>query len=493
MLKKPLLHIAVVAAVVAIGLALDGAVAFADSSTATPTVTATIDTSAKTNMFVAVSPDGTTGLVTDYQGSGRAYLINLVTHTVIGPVPGISSSVAATFSPDGKSVYVSQDSLDQILKIDVATGTITNTLTLPPFSGGSNVWKIVLSPDGKTGYATAYHSSPPTLFVFDPVTMTNLRSVTLAADPHGASLSPDGSKLYVAGSTAVQVLSTSTFATLATIPVPGGGPLLETGISASGAVLAVTSLGASTVSVIDTATNTLTGTYPTPSAFGVAVAPDGKTVYVTNYQNNSVSVLNSTTGAVRTTVALPAGATPSGIVTSADGQYEYVSNQGNGTVTVLTNFDRPAVTTNPASATVPAGSRHTFSAAATGVLTPTVQWQVSSDGGKTWANIAGATAPSFTTGALTMSDSGNQYRAVFTNASGSATTLPATITVTTVATTPLPTTTPATPVTIPTAVDAGRATLRVATAAPLLGLLGAALLILGAGGAVAASRRGRQN
>jgi YVTN family beta-propeller protein len=46
---------------------------------------------------------------------------------------------------------------------------------------------------------------------------------------------------------------------------------------------------ASTVSVIDTATNMVTATIPVgPASIGVAASPDGK-VYVTNLGNNSVS------------------------------------------------------------------------------------------------------------------------------------------------------------------------------------------------------------
>lgn len=488
MLNTRILRGTLLAAVLAVaGIALGAGAAFADSTTSTPAITATITTAANTNIFFAVSPDGTTGLVTDYQGSGQAYLIDMTTHAVIAAVPGITSSVAATFSPDGKSVYVSQDSADQILKIDVATHAVTATLQLPPVAGGSNVWKIVISPDGRTGYATGYHTTPATLFVFTASTMTNTQAVPLLAESTGASLSPDGSKIYVAGGTSVQVLSTSTFATLSTISVPGAGHLLESAISADGATLAVTDVNNSTVSVINTATDTVTQTVHTPSAFGVAVAPDGKTAYVTNFQGNSVSVVTTATGVVRATVALPVGTTPSGIVASADGRYEYVSNQGNGTVTVLANLAAPVVVTNPVSATVAAGGTHTFTATASGLLTPTVQWQTSTDGGKTWTNIAGATGTSYLTGALTVGQSGTQYRAVFTNASGTATTTPAIITVTAPTQTATPSTTVPTTAPIPTAVDAGLATPR-SSGSPALTVLGGVLLGLGAAGMVLAGR-----
>jgi hypothetical protein len=89
---------------------------------------------------------------------------------------------------------------------------------------------------------------------------------------------------------------------------------------------------------------------------------------------------------------------------------------------------QPSVTTNPSSQTVTSGQTATFVAAASGNPSPTVQWQVSTDGATSWSDLPGSTqlTLSFTAGS---SQSGNEYRAVFTNVAGSATTLPATLTV----------------------------------------------------------------
>jgi hypothetical protein len=86
------------------------------------------------------------------------------------------------------------------------------------------------------------------------------------------------------------------------------------------------------------------------------------------------------------------------------------------------------VTTQPTAQTVTAGNPATFTAAATGTPSPTVQWQVSTDGGKTYTDIAGATS---TTLSFVASADENRYkyRAVFTNALGTTTTKPATLTV----------------------------------------------------------------
>lgn len=88
------------------------------------------------------------------------------------------------------------------------------------------------------------------------------------------------------------------------------------------------------------------------------------------------------------------------------------------------------VTSSPSGLTVTSGQTASFSAAATGSPAPTVQWQVSSDGGATFTDIPGATSTTLTFTA-TMSQNGNFYRAVFTNASGSVTSSAASLTVNT--------------------------------------------------------------
>src|SRR4029077_19451511 len=73
----------------------------------------------------------------------------------------------------------------------------------------------------------------------------------------------------------------------------------------------------------------------------------------------------------------------------------------------------PVLTLNPASQTVCPGNV-TFSAAASGSPAPTIQWQVSTDGGITFNDIPGATSPSLTFSAVA-ADDGKQYRARFSN------------------------------------------------------------------------------
>lgn len=99
------------------------------------------------------------------------------------------------------------------------------------------------------------------------------------------------------------------------------------------------------------------------------------------------------------------------------------------TLTVNNPATAPTVTTHPANQTVTAGQTAAFTAAASGSPTPTVQWELSTDNGSTWSNIAGATGTSYTTASTTTTMNGHRYRAVFTNSAGSATSNSAILTV----------------------------------------------------------------
>lgn len=97
----------------------------------------------------------------------------------------------------------------------------------------------------------------------------------------------------------------------------------------------------------------------------------------------------------------------------------------------------PQVVTNPQSVTTESGDPVSFSASASGDEEPAVRWQVSTDGGATWNDIADETGSTLTVVAREDVD-GNEYRAVFSNGLGSATTDPARLTLTAVSPSPTP-------------------------------------------------------
>jgi hypothetical protein len=89
----------------------------------------------------------------------------------------------------------------------------------------------------------------------------------------------------------------------------------------------------------------------------------------------------------------------------------------------------PTFTAQPADALVSEGATATFSAAAAGAPPPTIRWQSSAPGTGVWTDIAGAASAAYTTPPAALADTGTRYRAVATNAVGTATSEPAALSV----------------------------------------------------------------
>lgn len=98
------------------------------------------------------------------------------------------------------------------------------------------------------------------------------------------------------------------------------------------------------------------------------------------------------------------------------------------TTVTVTVFQPIAITTQPASQTVCQGANVTFSVVTTGNF-QTYQWQISTNGGTTWTNIAGATGASLVLPNVQTTLSGNQYRVIVTNSCSTVTSSAATLTV----------------------------------------------------------------
>lgn len=121
---------------------------------------------------------------------------------------------------------------------------------------------------------------------------------------------------------------------------------------------------------------------------------------------------------------------PVDIDTADDGSLYYLARPIDGTRPGgvyrirYSSTGAPAIAAQPQPRTVAVGQPATFTVVASGAEPLSYQWQ--RDGG----NIAGATGATYTLPATTLADSGATFRAVVTNASGSATSNPVTLTVT---------------------------------------------------------------
>jgi YVTN family beta-propeller protein len=154
----------------------------------------------------------------------------------------------------------------------------------------------------------------------------------------------------------VSVIDTASNTVVATIPV-GGFPD-GVAITPDGTHAYVTNAFDSNVSVIDTASNTVVTTIPVGSApNGVAITPDGARpnesddrhhrplAYVTNGADNTVSVIDTASNTVVATI--PVRQDPTGVAITADGTRVYVTNQFDDSVSVIDTGSNTVVATIP--------------------------------------------------------------------------------------------------------------------------------------------------
>lgn len=128
------------------------------------------------------------------------------------------------------------------------------------------------------------------------------------------------------------------------IPV-GHAPILAE-ITPDGRHVYVTNFDSSSVSVIDTTTRSVITTISVTSGpWGVAVSPDGLRAYVACFGTNTVAVIDTTTHQI--TASIPGLNKPLDLVVSPDGSRLYVASQGGNRVDVISTATDTVVASVP--------------------------------------------------------------------------------------------------------------------------------------------------
>ncbi len=155
---------------------------------------------------------------------------------------------------------------------------------------------------------------------------------------------------------------------------------------------------------------------PTPS-IQWQVSTDGGTTF--NNVTAGGGLTSSTYSTPATTVAMNNWQYRA-VATNAAG----TANSNAATLTVGALMVAPSITTQPTDQTVVEPNSATFIVAADGVPTPSLQWQVSTDGGASFNDVttgSGGNSNTYTTEATSVAMNNWQYRVVASNASGDAT------------------------------------------------------------------------
>jgi DNA-binding beta-propeller fold protein YncE len=145
-------------------------------------------------------------------GTNKVGIIDTRTDTLLGEWQASANpaarSHAGVFSPDGRTVYVANDVVDELSALDPLTGSPLWTMTVP------KAHELVVTHDGKTAYVSGRAAS--VLYVVDLERHEIIRTIPLGPFPDTLRLSANEKLLTVGlrGAPAqVAIVDTTTFAT----------------------------------------------------------------------------------------------------------------------------------------------------------------------------------------------------------------------------------------------------------------------------------------
>ncbi|MCX2930783.1 beta-propeller fold lactonase family protein [Mycobacterium sp. CVI_P3] len=282
--------------------------------------------------------DGTTTVeVTVTVGAGEAMSV--------GALP-----VAAVASADGKRLYVVDADSNSVKIYDATTNTPLGAVPVGAFP-----YSITLSPDGKRAYVV--NSDDNTISIIDTATLATIGGpIAVGNSPTNVAVSPNGTRLYVTNSNddTVTVIHTSSGNTTDVIPV-GASPY-GVAVSSSGERLYVTNECDDSVSVINLATNKVIDTIAVGDApTAIAINPTTGLAYITNTGSlatdgdGTVTVLDTATNTV-VGDPIAVGEFPIGLAFSADSKLLFVANRGYDSVAVIDTSTNTLADTDPTTA-----------------------------------------------------------------------------------------------------------------------------------------------
>ena len=226
--------------------------------------------------------------------------------------------------------------------IDTATNTVTATVPGLPFPSAST-----LSPDGKFLYVVRGG-----VVKIDTVTNTIVGMVTIADSPSFIAVTLDGATAYTVNNQTISVIDTATLSVTSTLPIVAYTiAMTPDGASAWASTFAPVD---AEISVIDTATNGVVTTFPVGHApFGrpataISFTADGAFAYLSNPDDDTVSVIDTATHAEIANI--PVGEFPLYLALTPDGAFAYVTNTLSNDVSIIDTLTKSVV------ATVPVGS-----------------------------------------------------------------------------------------------------------------------------------------
>ena len=291
----------------------------------------------------AQGASGWTAYVAQYGASGSVLPIDTATDTPGTAIDGAGQSpTAIAIAPDGQTAYVA-DYDGEVTPIDLATGTAE-----PSIEGvGIYPAAIAITPDGQTAYVANQGSGATgTVVPIDLATGEQGAAIAIGKKPRAIAIAPDGQTAYVANYEGESVTPIDLSNGLVGTPIHVDAEPLAIAIAPNGQTAYVASQGTGSnggVTPIDLATGQAASLIHIGTSYpeGLAMAPDGQTVYVTDY-DGSVTPIDTANDEAQTPIAL--GEELQWIAITPDSGTAYVTNYSGTKVTPIDLADGKAGT-----------------------------------------------------------------------------------------------------------------------------------------------------
>lgn len=266
---------------------------------ATNSVVKTITSVGSKPTGLAITPDGGTIYVASTM-SNSIEIINAATNTIINilHLPSGSSPFAIAITPDGKTAYISNSGNGTVVPLDIASNTFGTPILVGTTSSAPA--NLAITPDGTTVYVPV----DQTVTLIDIATNTVKSVINTDIFPFWIAITSNGKTAYAVGGTEVIAIDTTSNQIVATIPaVPAATSIAITPDGKTGYVTDGINV-TGTVTIIDIASNTKTGTIITNGnhPYAIAITPDQTTAYVTNFFGQNVTPIILATNTIRTPV-----------------------------------------------------------------------------------------------------------------------------------------------------------------------------------------------
>jgi YVTN family beta-propeller protein len=184
-----------------------------------------------------------------------------------------------------------------------------------------------------------------------PATSAANNTIAVPSNPRFVAVSPDGRRAYTADRDAqvITVVDTATNQVTGAIPITAGPPRFLS-FAPDGRTLYVSVFNDQgtihSIGVLNTRSNTVVATIPqTARPYLAKVSPDGQQLYVPNPDIASISVIDTATNTV--IGQIPVAPTPAGVAFSADGERAFTANHDSNLVSVIETRNLEVETTIP--------------------------------------------------------------------------------------------------------------------------------------------------